>query len=98
MFAIKKLDKDKKGSVYIAGHAYTVNCDAETGEYITIDSVAKTITKTAKDGTITNIFNLRGRESYIFEKIPTGEISVSWDGDFDIDIILLEERSEPKWT
>ena len=85
-------------SVYIAGHAYTVNCDAETGEYITIDSVAKTITKTAKDGTITNVFNLRGRESYIFEKIPTGEISVSWDGDFDIDIILLEERSEPKWT
>ena len=85
-------------SVYIAGHAYTVKCKADTGEYITIDSVAKTITKTATDGTITNVFNLRGRESYIFEKIPMGESPVSWDGDFEVDIILLEERSEPKWT
>ena len=85
-------------SVYVAEHVYTVNCDAEAGEYITIDSVAKTVTKTAKDGTITNVFNLRGRESYIFEKIPMGECLVSWDGDFGVDIILLEERSEPKWT
>ena len=85
-------------SVYVAGHAYAVNADAEAGEYITIDSVAKAVTKTAKDGTITNLFNLRGRESYIFEKIPVGECSVSWEGDFSVDIILLEERSEPKWT
>lgn len=85
-------------SVYVAGHAYVVNSNAEAGEYITIDSVAKTITKTANDGTITNLFNLRGRDSYIFEKIPNGESLVSWDGDFGVDIILLEERSEPKWT
>ena len=85
-------------TVFISGHAYTVNCDAEEGEYITIDSITKTITKTAKDGSITNIFNLRGRESYIFEKIGTGTNSVMWDGDFGVDIIILEERSEPKWT
>lgn len=84
--------------VYVAGHAYTVNCKAEPGEYITIDSAAKTVTKTANNGTITNVFNLRGRESYIFEKIGTGTSSVTWDGDFGVDIILLEERSEPKWT
>lgn len=85
-------------TVYVAGHAYVVNCKAEAGEYITIDSVAKTVTKTATDGTITNVFNLRGRDSYIFEKIGAGANTVIWDGDFGVDIILLEERSEPKWT
>jgi hypothetical protein len=85
-------------TVYVSGHAYVVNCDAEPGEYITIDSVAKTVTKTATDGTITNVFNLRGRDSYIFEKIGSGANMVVWDGDFGIDITLLEERSEPKWT
>lgn len=85
-------------SVYVSGHAYVVNCDIEDGEYLTIDSVAKTVTKTAADGTITNVFNLRGRESYIFEKIHSGDSMVTWDGEFGVDFILLEERSEPKWT
>ena len=84
--------------IYISGHAYAVNCEVAEGEYLTIDSVAKTVTKTATDGTITNVFNLRGRESYIFEKIGTGDNAVSWGGEFGVDIILLEERSEPKWT
>lgn len=85
-------------TVYVSEHAYVVNCDAAPGEYITIDSVAKTVTKTATDGTITNVFNLRGRDSYIFEKIGSGANAVTWDGDFGVDIILMEERSEPKWT
>ena len=85
-------------AVYVSGHAYAVNCDVADGEYITIDSVAKTITKTAADGTTTNVFNLRDRASYIFEKIQSGAGTVTWDGDFGVDIILLEERSEPKWT
>lgn len=84
--------------VYVSGHAYLVNCQVASGEYVTIDSVAKTVTRTAANGTITNVFNLRGRESYIFEKIQSGDGTVTWDGDFGVDIILLEERSEPKWT
>lgn len=85
-------------AVHVAGHPYCVNCPAADGEYITIDSVAKTVTKTAADGTVANIFNLRCRENYIFEKIPAGDSLVTWDGDFGVDIILMEERSEPKWT
>ena len=85
-------------TVYVSGHAYVVNCDVADGEYLTIDSMAKTLTKTAVNGAITSVFNLRGRESYIFEKIQPGAGTVTWDGDFGIDIVLLEERSEPKWT
>lgn len=85
-------------AVYVADHAYTVNCNVGEGEYLTIDSGAKTITRAAMDGTVINEFNQRGRDHYIFEKIPSGDNMVSWNGDFGVDIILLEERSEPKWT
>lgn len=85
-------------AVYVAGHLYQVNCEVGANEYLTIDSVTKKIYLTANDGTVTNVFNLRNRDSYIFEKIPAGQSNVIWDGDFGLDVILLEERSEPKWT
>lgn len=84
--------------VYVNGHGYQVNCDVAVGEYLTIDSVSKTITLTAIDGSKTNKFNLRNRDSYVFEKIKPGSNTVTWEGDFGVDITLLEERSEPKWT
>lgn len=84
-------------TVFVSGHAYTVNCDVGESEYLTIDSVAKKIYLTANNGAITNVFNLRDRESYVFEKIQPGSHVVTWEGEFSVDIILLEERSEPKW-
>ena len=44
-----------------------------------------------------NLFNVRGRDFYIFEKIPTGILNVSWSGSFGFDLNLLSERGEPKW-
>ena len=85
-------------AVYVSGHLYQVNCEVDANAYLTIDSVSKRIYVTANDGTVTNVFNLRNRDSYIFKKIPPGKSIVTWDGDFGIDITLLEERSEPKWT
>ena len=85
-------------TITIAGHTYKVNCTVNAGEYLTIDSVTKKIFVTDSEGEITNHFKDRDRESYIFEKIPTGAHSVAWDGTFGFDVILLEERSEPKWT
>ena len=84
-------------AIYVSGHLYQVDCLVADGEYLVIDSTTKKITKTSADGTVTNMFNLRNRESYIFEKIKPGQNVVSWEGDFGVDIILLEERSEPKW-
>lgn len=84
--------------VYINGHAYGVRCTVGAGEYLTIDSVTKKIFLTAVDGTVTNLFNRRNRESYIFKPIPPGQNNVTWEGNCGIDIVLIEERSEPKWT
>ena len=84
-------------AVYVAGHLYQVFCEVKSGEYLTIDSVTKRIYLTAVDGTTTNVFHLRNRENYAFEKMPSGTNAVIWEGDFGVDIVLLEERSEPKW-
>ena len=85
-------------AVFIGGHKYGVNCDIGASEHLTIDSLTKQIYVTGNTGTITNKFKDRNKDSYIFEKIQPGKNSVSWTGDFGFDIILMEERSEPKWT
>ena len=84
-------------AVYINGHLYQVNCTVNSGEYLTIDSVTKKITLTDKKGVVSNVFKLRNRDSYIFQKIAAEVNAITWDGDFGIDITLLEERSEPLW-
>lgn len=85
-------------TVYIAGHEYTVHTSLEASEYLTIDSVSKTIVKTDANGVETNCFNLRNKDSYIFEKIPAGESNVSSSTDFVFEVILIEERGVPRWT
>jgi len=85
-------------TVTISGHDYTVNTTIGSNEYLTIDSIEKTIILTRKNGEKVNCFNLRDKDSYIFEKIPSGTCTVAMNGDFRIDITLLEERGVPKWT
>lgn len=84
-------------AVYVGNHSYQVNCTVDVGEYLTIDSTTKQIYITAVDGTTTNAFNARSRESYVFQKIPVGNMNVAKNGDFGVDIVLMDERSEPKW-
>ncbi len=84
--------------IYIAGHVYKVNTDISANEYIVINSVEKTIELIRSNGEKVNCFNDRNRDSYVFEKIPSGASEVMWDGSFGFDVTLLEERSEPKWT
>lgn len=85
-------------TINIAGHTYQVDCNVGESEYLTIDSTTKKIYVTKNDGTIVNQFNNRNKKSYIFEKINPGNNAVTWNGNFGFDVILMEERSEPKWT
>lgn len=83
--------------VYINGHEYNVETDISTGEYLTIDTVQKTIILTRYNGEKVNCFNKRNRDSYIFEKIPPGNNVVSCEGSLHFEITLIGERSEPRW-
>lgn len=85
-------------SIYIAEHEYNVNVTVEEGDYLTIDSQNKTIILSKLDGTQINCFNLRNRDSYIFEKIPVGSNKITSPDDLNIDITLLDERGVPLWT
>lgn len=87
----------KNPSINLGGHIYQVNAELSDGEYLTIDSIEKTIILTKYNGEKVNKFNERNRDSYIFERISPGEHVVVWEGSFGFDITLLEERSEPKW-
>lgn len=96
-FRIRIYGACENPSVTIAGHEYKVNASIAVNEYLTIDSTGKTIILTHPDGLQTNCFNKRNRDSYIFEKIPVGSLNVSASGDFKFEVVLLEERGEPKW-
>ena len=84
--------------ISIGGHKYAVEALIEKNEYLTIDSQNKTIVLTHSDGTTENYFKKRDRSSYIFEKIPPGTLNVSASSSYKFEVLLLEERSEPKWT
>ena len=87
-----------KPSVYIGGYEYHVDAVLEAGEYLEIDSAAETVTKILTSGIKVNAFHYRSFENSVFRPIQVGRQEVFWDGKFDFDIILFEERSEPKWS
>ena len=83
--------------VTIAGHEYHVEVSVQREELLEINSIEKTVILTKADGTKQNCFNLRDRDSYIFEKIPEGTSAVSSSAHFRFDLTVFDERSEPKW-
>lgn len=83
--------------VTINDHLYNVNVSLNDGEYLVIDSRNKEIYKVAIDGTKTNAFDLRNLENYIFEPLLSGTNTIVWSSGFSFDLIVFEERSEPKW-
>lgn len=83
--------------IYIDGHLYAVNCSLGTeSQHLVINSVDKTILLYDNDG-VTNLFDQRDRDSYIFDLIAPGDNPVSWNSSFTWEIKLIEKRSEPKW-
>lgn len=84
-------------SVEIGGHTYGINGQIIAGERIEIDSRKKSILKIGSKISV-NWFGKRRKEESVFEEIPAGNNSVSWDGTFGFDLVLNDERSEPPWV
>ena len=97
-FILKIFGQVQNPTLFINGHKYSVNVLVNTNEYLTIDSINKTIVLTKMNGEQVNCFNYRDKDSYIFEKVPVGtNITTSPNQSILFEITLLEERSEPKW-
>lgn len=86
-----------KPIIDIDNQRYELNYEIMENDYVIIDSSEKTITLHKNDGTDVNIYNFRNKREYIFRKIPFGNHSVRWNGDFDFSITLIGKRSEPEW-
>ena len=84
-------------SVTVGDHDYELFTELETGEYVTINSLTKKIMQYDVYGNAENVFHLRSRDSYIFEKIPSGVGTITRDKSLKVDILLYDERGEPIW-
>ena len=85
-------------AVRINGHLYEVTAVLYTGDYLKIDSRDNTVVQYRADGRKVNLFNMRNKDSSLFEKIPAGRCSVTWSTEaFGFDLTLFQERSEPRW-
>ncbi len=97
-FIIKAYGPVTNPSVIINGDVHKVFCELRSNEYLEINAMEKTITRTTASGATVNEFANRDTQHYIFEKIPTGECNVVITPTCNVDITILEERSEPAWT
>lgn len=84
--------------VNINNITYQLYVDLNVGEYAEIDTFKRTITKYSFNGVQSNIFNSRNKSYDTFEKIPQGSCDITTVGVKKVDIVLIERRSEPKWS
>ena len=82
--------------VGIGGYPYLVNIVLEEGEYLEINSMKETVEKVAVNGERESVFHNRAKKKSIFKKVPPGKQEIVWPGTFDFDLLIYEERSEPK--
>lgn len=82
--------------VTINGYSYVLYATIPQGAYVVIDSRNHTVMQFNTGGTKSNIFNLRNKTDSIFKKIPGGNLNISWDASFGVNITIYRERSEPR--
>lgn len=91
-------------TVTVAGNEYGVGVSLEAGEYLTVDTYARTVEVTRLTGEVENAFQsvegdyFEGSGSYIFERVPVGISEVVWSGTSDLDITLVLTRDEPDYA
>lgn len=83
--------------ITIGDNVYSVDVEVPYGANLVIDSTSKTVILTLADGTKINAFGARDAEYYLFEKIASGKNAITWDGSYLWELLMIEERSEPRW-
>lgn len=81
--------------VVINGYAYALNTTIPEGAYVIINSRQKTIMM-YQNGVRTNMFNFRNKTDSVFQKITGGDLTISWDSEYGVDLTIYHERSEPR--
>lgn len=88
-------------SVEIGNKTYGIMGDLGEAEYVVIDSRAGTLRKylnNTEKSVYQNMYDVRTRDNDIYEKLSRGTLHVTWTGEFRFSIIVIEERSLPRWN
>lgn len=84
--------------IKIGDTVYQINASIDKNEYFEINTEKRTIFKVSNFGTRTNAFMFRSKSrSDFFLKIPSGSLKVAWNNTFNVEIVIIEKRSEPRW-
>ena len=83
--------------IHIGDNVVQFNLEIPSGAALEVNAVTKKTTMHMPDGVDMNVFGARNADYYIFERIPSGKSAVTWNGAFNWEITLIEERSEPRW-
>lgn len=84
--------------IVIGGHSYKLNFTIEKNQKAVINTKDRTIKLyDLQNGTVKNLFMYRDKTNNIFEKLYPGEHSIFWNQNYNFDITILYERSEPEW-
>ena len=84
--------------ISIGQNIYKIDHEVSAGEELCINSRDRTIYLINRStGIVRSMFRYRSKDYWIFEKIPSGVLPIYWNGAYNFDLQLLEERSEPKW-
>lgn len=81
--------------ITINGYQYILYTTIPSGSYAVIDSRNKSIMMYS-NGEKTDLFNFRNKTLSVFEKIPAGNLDITWNASFGVDITIYRERSEPR--
>lgn len=82
--------------ITINGYPYVLYATIPAGAYVIVDSRQKSVMMYNADGTRTDLFNFRNKADSIFQKIPAGNLTITWGATYGVDITVFRERSEPK--
>lgn len=81
--------------VTINGYQYILYATIPQGAYVVIDSRNRSIMMYS-NGEKVDLFNFRNKTLSVFEKIPAGNLDITWDASYGVDITVYRERSEPR--
>lgn len=76
---------------------YTISSVMAEGESFYLNTYTREVLK-FRDDNVVDLFPFTGDDTYIFTKVPTGEHTVAWEGNFSVKLTLLERRRFPRWT
>lgn len=81
--------------ITINDYQYILYATIPQGAYAIIDSRDKSIMM-YNNGQKVDLFNFRNKTLSVFEKIPAGNLDITWDSSYGVDLTIFRERSEPR--